>query len=51
MFTLNCRRCSLPLKLMCFVLNSKSCTLCPLSLTIAVYFYSSLSLYVFVFFI
>ncbi|MFS7921938.1 hypothetical protein Hanom_Chr03g00242771 [Helianthus anomalus] len=33
MFTLNCRRSPLSLKLMCFVLNSKSCTLCPLSLT------------------
>ncbi|MFS7911959.1 hypothetical protein Hanom_Chr02g00124151 [Helianthus anomalus] len=33
-FTSNCRRCPLPLKLIGFVLNvSKSCTLCPLSLT------------------
>ncbi|MFS7917840.1 hypothetical protein Hanom_Chr03g00193901 [Helianthus anomalus] len=34
MFTPNCRRCTLPLKLTGFVLNvSKSCTLCPMSLT------------------
>ncbi|MFS7921931.1 hypothetical protein Hanom_Chr03g00242701 [Helianthus anomalus] len=34
MFTSNCRRCPLPLKFMSFVSNvSKSCTVCPLSLT------------------
>ncbi|MFS8022975.1 hypothetical protein Hanom_Chr16g01445861 [Helianthus anomalus] len=34
MFVPNFRCCSLPLKLMSFVLNvSKSCTVCPLSLT------------------
>ncbi|KAJ0432376.1 hypothetical protein HanIR_Chr17g0858491 [Helianthus annuus] len=34
MFVPNCRRCPLPLNLMSFVLNvSKSCTLCPLTLT------------------
>ncbi|MFS7922042.1 hypothetical protein Hanom_Chr03g00243961 [Helianthus anomalus] len=34
MFVLNGRRCPLPLNLMSFVLDvSKSCTLCPLSLT------------------
>ncbi|MFS8030996.1 hypothetical protein Hanom_Chr17g01540551 [Helianthus anomalus] len=34
MFTPNCRRCPLLLKLMNFVLNvSKSCMVCPLSLT------------------
>ncbi|MFS7910279.1 hypothetical protein Hanom_Chr02g00104421 [Helianthus anomalus] len=34
MFTPNCRRCPLSLKLTGFVLNvSKSCTICPLSLT------------------
>ncbi|MFS8022778.1 hypothetical protein Hanom_Chr16g01443471 [Helianthus anomalus] len=34
MFVLNFRRCPLPLKLTCLVLNvSKSCTLCPLGQT------------------
>ncbi|MFS7911860.1 hypothetical protein Hanom_Chr02g00123071 [Helianthus anomalus] len=34
MFVSDCRRCSLPLNLTSFVLNvSKSCTVCPLSLT------------------
>ncbi|MFS7921595.1 hypothetical protein Hanom_Chr03g00238821 [Helianthus anomalus] len=34
MFVPNCRWCPLPLKLMSFVLNvSKSCIICPLSLT------------------
>ncbi|MFS7973118.1 hypothetical protein Hanom_Chr09g00852821 [Helianthus anomalus] len=35
MFVPNFRRCPLPLKLTSFVLNvSKSCTLCPLGLTL-----------------
>ncbi|MFS8008341.1 hypothetical protein Hanom_Chr14g01271551 [Helianthus anomalus] len=40
MFVLNYRRCSLPLKLMNFVLNVlKSCTLCPLALTKLIFFF------------
>ncbi|MFS8005979.1 hypothetical protein Hanom_Chr13g01243821 [Helianthus anomalus] len=39
MFTPNCRRCPLSLKLTGFVLNvSKSCTMCPLSLTQFIFF-------------
>ncbi|MFS7929643.1 hypothetical protein Hanom_Chr04g00334991 [Helianthus anomalus] len=39
MFVPNCTRCPLPLNLMSFVLNvSKSCMLCPLSLTQLVFF-------------
>ncbi|MFS7969933.1 hypothetical protein Hanom_Chr09g00815041 [Helianthus anomalus] len=40
MFTPNCRRCPLALKLTGFVLNvSKSCTVCPLSLTQFILFF------------
>ncbi|MFS7921920.1 hypothetical protein Hanom_Chr03g00242581 [Helianthus anomalus] len=40
MFTSNCRRYPLPLKLMSFVLNvSKSCTVCPFSLTQFFFFF------------
>ncbi|MFS8003879.1 hypothetical protein Hanom_Chr13g01219041 [Helianthus anomalus] len=40
LFTLNYRRCSLPLKLTGFVLNVlKSCTICLLSLTQIVFFF------------
>ncbi|MFS7950760.1 hypothetical protein Hanom_Chr07g00586991 [Helianthus anomalus] len=45
-FILFCRRCPLSLKLTNFVVNvSKSCTLCPLSLTKLIFFFVKRLLY------